>query len=106
MLKQPHLVLEQGSQSRCNVTLRCVRATTGAVGKKILHILSLCLQPLVPSKQCAWAISTFVAHPAPQYFSKPQKCMVFEKRNFTEYKLRVLVLSTTFARNICHSNKP
>ena len=49
-------IKKRGNES-VNVVLRHVRVTAVAVQKqKVLHILSVCLQPLLSSMQCACAI--------------------------------------------------
>ena len=58
------------SQITCNVTSRPVLATIVAVEKQyILHILSVCLQPQVPSVKCACVMLSCVACPAVQHLS-------------------------------------
>jgi hypothetical protein len=72
---------------------------------KALHILSVCLWPLVSSMQCTCAILSFVACPALQYFStSPHKRHDF-RGGVIEHKMRALIFSKTFVWNISHSKK-
>ena len=49
--------------------LRCMHATTVAMEKqKVLHILRVCLQPLVSSKQCTCGIPSFLGSQALRHF--------------------------------------
>ena len=74
-----------------NVTLRRIRATVVVVEKQYtLHILSVCLQPLIGSVKCARAILPPVACPALQYYlpTLSHKRHDFRKK-FTEHKMCV-----------------
>jgi hypothetical protein len=53
---------QTGNAMHCNVTFRCICATTAAVEKQyVLHIVSVYLWPSVSSKQCACTTSSSIA---------------------------------------------
>ena len=86
--------------------MRCVRAITVTVGKQwVLHIVSVYLYPLVSSIKCACAILSSVAHSALKYFSTLRHRKHFFLKRVIEYKMCVLILSTTFIWKISHSKK-
>jgi len=90
-----------------DVTLRRVRALVVVVEEQdTLHILGVCLQPLVPSVKYACAILSSMACPALQYSlsTLSHKRHDFRKK-VTEHKMCVLIFSTIFVRLISHSNK-
>jgi hypothetical protein len=81
------------------VTLRRVRVTTGAVEKQqVLHILSVCLWPLLiqHAKRMRRIVLSFVACPTLRYFSTLSQTARFSGKTFIEHKARVLIFSTTF----------
>ena len=98
---------EQDKQCTYNVTLRRVRATIVVVEKQwVLHILSVCISSLSYPARNAHAPYCHL-WPAPLYKVFPHYLIngtIFEKKN-TEYKMCVLIFSTTFVWNISHSKK-
>ena len=88
----------QDRQCMYNRTLRRVRATTVAVQKqKLLHILSVCLQPQVSSMQCTRAILSAVPSPALRYFSTLSHTRHNFRKKFIENKLCFVIFSITFS---------
>ena len=107
-LRHGHSKVLSDKHCAYNVTLRRVHATVVVVGEQYtLHILSVCLQPLVPSVKCACAILSSMACPALQYYL----CTLCLKRHYFGKKKKllhtkcVLVFSTIFVRVISHSKK-
>jgi hypothetical protein len=78
----PKLTLKKGGMY-VRITLRRVRATSGAVEKQqVLHIPSVYLYPSVSSMQCACLILSSVSCPVPQYFQHYLiKGTIFEKKS-------------------------
>jgi hypothetical protein len=81
------------------VTLKRVRAVIVAVAKQyVLHILSVCQKPNLPSMQNACAVQYFHLSPVHLYHISPLyfvNSMIFGKKF-------VLICSTTSVRNISH----
>ena len=98
----------QDKQCAYNLTSRPRRLTTVALGKqRILHKLSVCLWPQIPSMQCSCAILSSVAYPALHYYS-----ILSHKRHDSGKKKKVIgndmcvwSFSTTSVWNISHSKK-
>jgi hypothetical protein len=91
--------------ARINVTLRRVHATTVPVEKQyVLHIMGVCfsLRYPVSSMHCACSILSSVACPATKFFHLSHKRHDFPKKKI-EYKMCVLMFSTTFVWNTSHS---
>jgi hypothetical protein len=79
-----------------NVTLMAVEK------QKVLHILSVCLQPWVSITQFAYITVSLVAYPALRYFST----LTHKRKDFGEKKLLdCSVSSTIFTCNISQSKK-
>ena len=92
---------------RYNVTFRHVRVTIIAVEKQwVLHNQSVLFVAWGIQNKCACAILSSMACPAVQYFSTlAHKRHIFRRKKNTEYKMCVLIFSTTSVWKIFNSKK-
>jgi hypothetical protein len=92
---------------RINVTLRRVRVTVVAVEKQyVLNILSVSVALVIQhAKRMRHVVLPSVACLALAYFSTLSHKQHDFRKNVTEYKMCVLILSTNFVWNISHFKK-
>jgi hypothetical protein len=88
--------------------MRHIHLTIAADEKQyVLHILSMCFQPLVTRcavRLCPVTLSSVVCL-ALQYFSTLSHKKHYFWKKVTEYKMCVLIFSTTFVWTISHSKR-